>query len=41
MENLDIRKFHGIGKATAQKMYQIGIFEGIDLKRRDFHSKIW
>ena len=28
MENLDIRKFHGIGKAT-QKMYQIGIFRGM------------
>ena len=34
MENLDIRKFHGIGKATAQKMYQIGIFRGIDLKKK-------
>ena len=34
MEELDIRKFHGIGKATAQKMYQIGIFRGIDLKKR-------
>ena len=34
MEDLDIRKFHGIGKATAQKMYQIGIFKGIDLKSK-------
>ncbi len=34
MENLDIRKFHGIGRATAQKMYQIGIFKGIDLKKK-------
>jgi len=34
MENLDIRKYHGIGKATAQKMYQIGIFKGIDLKKK-------
>ena len=34
MEDLDIRKFHGIGKATAQKMYQIGIFKGIDLKNK-------
>ena len=34
MEDLDIRKFHGIGKATAQKMYQIGIFKGIDLKKK-------
>ena len=34
MEDLDIRKFHGIGEATAQKMYQIGIFKGIDLKSK-------
>ncbi|MFL2590702.1 MAG: DNA polymerase IV [Flavobacteriaceae bacterium] len=34
MEDLDIRKFHGIGKATAQKMYQMGIFKGIDLKKK-------
>ena len=34
MKGLDIRKFHGIGKATAQKMYQIGIFKGIDLKNK-------
>ena len=35
MEHLDIRKFHGIGKATAQKMYQMGIFKGIDLKKKE------
>ena len=34
MEDLDIRKFHGIGRVTAQKMYEIGIFKGIDLKKR-------
>ena len=34
MEDLDVRKFHGIGKATAKKMYQIGIFKGIDLKKK-------
>ena len=32
MEELDIRKFHGVGKVTADKMYQLGIFTGIDLK---------
>ena len=32
--NLDVRKFHGIGKVTAEKMYQIGIFTGADLKTK-------
>lgn len=31
---LDIRKFHGVGKVTADKMYQLGIFTGEDLKLR-------
>ena len=33
LEELEIRKFHGIGKVTAEKMYQFGIFTGKDLKR--------
>lgn len=32
LEQLDIRKFYGIGKVTAEKMYQFGIFTGKDLK---------
>lgn len=32
LEALDIRKFYGIGKVTAEKMYQKGIFTGADLK---------
>jgi DNA polymerase-4 len=32
LEDLDIRKFYGVGKVTAEKMYQIGIFTGKDLK---------
>ena len=32
LEKLDIRKFYGIGKVTAEKMYQKGIFTGLDLK---------
>ncbi|MGB1231786.1 MAG: DNA polymerase IV [Winogradskyella sp.] len=32
LENLDIRKFYGVGKVTADKMYQKGIFTGKDLK---------
>ncbi len=34
LENLDIRKFHGVGKVTAEKMYQKGIFTGKDLKSK-------
>ncbi|TYB78635.1 DNA polymerase IV [Bizionia myxarmorum] len=32
LEALDIRKFYGVGKVTAEKMYQLGIFTGTDLK---------
>ncbi|WP_053976743.1 DNA polymerase IV [Mangrovimonas xylaniphaga] len=32
IEALDIRKFYGVGKVTAEKMYQLGIFTGKDLK---------
>jgi len=35
LEALDVRKFFGIGKVTAEKMYQLGIFTGKDLKERD------
>lgn len=34
LENLDIRKFHGVGKVTAEKMYRLGIFTGKDLKEK-------
>ena len=34
LEALDIRKFYGIGKVTAEKMYQLGIFTGKDLKSK-------
>ena len=34
LEALDIRKFHGIGKVTAEKMYLHGIFTGADLKAK-------
>jgi len=34
LEALDIRKFYGVGKVTAEKMYQLGIFEGYDLKQK-------
>lgn len=34
LENLEIRKFYGVGKVTAEKMYKLGIFTGKDLKQR-------
>lgn len=34
LEALEIRKFYGVGKVTAEKMYQLGIFTGIDLKTK-------
>lgn len=33
IEQLSIGKFHGIGPATEQKMHQLGIFNGHDLKQ--------
>ena len=38
LANLDIKKFYGIGKVTAQKMYQKGIFTGADLRARSLRS---
>ena len=32
LEDLPIKKFYGVGKVTAEKMYQLGIFTGRDLK---------
>lgn len=34
LEALPIRKFYGVGKVTTEKMYQIGIFTGYDLKSK-------
>src|SRR5690606_5560007 len=34
LEELDIRRFYGVGKVTADKMYRLGIFTGRDLKAR-------
>ena len=41
LEKLAIRKFHGVGKVTTEKMYQLGIFTGLDLKSKslDFLEK--
>ena len=34
LEDLEIRKFYGVGKVTAEKMYKLGIFTGKDLKEK-------
>jgi DNA polymerase-4 len=34
LEKLEIRKFYGVGKVTAEKMYSLGIFTGKDLKTK-------
>jgi DNA polymerase IV len=34
LEALDIKKFYGIGKVTTEKMYQLGIYTGKDLKSK-------
>ena len=41
LESLDVKKFHGIGKKTKLKMYQLGIYTGKDLKEKkeEFLSK--
>ena len=41
IDKLDIKKFHGIGRKTSIKMYNMGIFLGSDLKKKnlDFLTK--
>lgn len=34
LEELPIRKFYGVGKVTTEKMYQLGVFTGVDLKSK-------
>ncbi len=34
LENLSIGKFNGVGKVTEEKMYQLGIFTGKELKEK-------
>lgn len=35
LEELPIRKFYGVGKVTTDKMYQLGIFTGLDLRGKE------
>jgi nucleotidyltransferase/DNA polymerase involved in DNA repair len=43
LEELPIRKFYGVGKVTTEKMYQLGIFTGVELKSKslDFRETFW
>jgi DNA polymerase-4 len=34
LEQLDIKKFYGVGKVTQKKMYRLGIYTGKDLKAK-------
>ncbi|UZO81920.1 DNA polymerase IV [Aquimarina sp. ERC-38] len=34
LENLDVKKFYGVGKVTQKKMYEMGIYTGMDLKSK-------
>tara|TARA_R110000787_G_scaffold199216_2_gene310255 strand:+ start:134 stop:1216 length:1083 start_codon:yes stop_codon:yes gene_type:complete len=34
LEELSVNKFYGVGKVTAAKMYNLGIFTGLDLKKK-------
>ncbi len=34
LESLPVNKFYGIGKVTAAKMHNLGIFTGLDLKKK-------
>ncbi|WP_299220881.1 DNA polymerase IV [uncultured Aquimarina sp.] len=34
LEDLDVKKFYGVGKVTQAKMYQLGIYTGKDLKTK-------
>lgn len=41
VETLEISKFHGIGRVTAEKMHKMGVFSGKDLREKsvDFLTK--
>lgn len=40
MEELPIEKFYGIGKVTANKMHEMHIFKGLDLKKKTLDELI-
>lgn len=38
LEELPVAKFFGVGKVTAQKMYKLGIYKGLDLKNKSIEE---
>ena len=38
LADLDVRKFHGVGKVTADKMYRLGWYTGRDLRNQSLSS---
>lgn len=40
LEKLPINKFYGVGKATSAKMYNNGIFTGLDLKKKSLEELV-
>ena len=40
LEELSVNKFYGVGKVTAAKMNNIGIFKGLDLKNKSLEELI-
>ncbi|WP_299156092.1 DNA polymerase IV [uncultured Tenacibaculum sp.] len=38
LEELSINKFYGVGKVTAAKMHNLGIFTGLDLKKKSLEE---
>jgi DNA polymerase-4 len=40
LETLPVNKFYGVGKVTAAKMYNLGIFKGDDLKKKSVEELV-
>jgi DNA polymerase-4 len=40
LEELPVNKFYGVGKVTAAKMYNLGIFKGKDLKKKPLEELV-
>ncbi len=40
LEQLPVNKFYGVGKVTAAKMYNYGIFTGLDLKKKTLEELV-
>ena len=38
LEELSVNKFYGVGKVTAAKMNNLGIFKGLDLKNKSLEE---